>query len=62
MDDAVLVASIRKRVIEHDRKLYEQWMTFLEDAFAQMIEDAIGITPTDMRRESAPEHERSGHG
>lgn len=60
MDDAILVGSLSMRLAEDD-ETRRAWQAFMEHAFARFIEDVVGVQPT-MTRETAPEHERGGHG
>ncbi len=60
MDDALLIASIRRGVVDTDRALFDEWREFLQRAFGVV---AKNITDEELvwgDPESAPEHERSG--
>ena len=60
MDDALLLGSIKRSIVETDERLFDEWREFMQRAFGLVAVRAIGVEPVWSEPEKAPEHERSG--
>jgi hypothetical protein len=65
MVNAILIGSIAKGIVENDRRLWLDWKAIMTSAMANAVKELTGAEPDaepEMIEESAPEHERAGHG
>jgi hypothetical protein len=62
MADANLLGSIAMGAIENNRERKQAFMEMMRDIAADIIEDKTGVRPTWQDLQTAPEHERAGHG
>lgn len=60
MDSAVLLSSIRRTIIDNDRRAFDLWRDFLQAAFGDMLKGIAGAELEWGDPQPAPEHERSG--
>lgn len=61
MDGALLLGSIRMTIVA-DPKHKRAFMDLMQEAVADILEQATGVRPTWGGEKAAPEHERAGHG
>jgi hypothetical protein len=59
MDGAILVSSVRRRMLNEDPELWEDWRTLMRMAF-ERYHERLGLPVTEWKEIPAPEHERSG--
>ncbi len=60
MNGALLLGSARMAFITRDKARKAAFMGMMQEAVADLIEDAVGTRPTWNAPVSAPEHERAG--
>lgn len=60
MEGALLLGSARMAFITRDKARKVAFMGMMQEAVADLIEDAVGTRPTWNAPTSAPEHERAG--
>lgn len=62
MSRPIFLGSIRMGAVADNPQRKEAFMNMMRDIVSDIIEAEIGIRPTWGGPQSAPEHERSGHG
>jgi hypothetical protein len=62
MKDAIFLGSIRMGVVLANQERKQAFMDLMREVVADTIEETTGIRPQWAGPQTAPEHERSGHG
>ena len=62
MDGAQLLASVQFAFVNNSDERKRQFMAFVQECFADMLQDLVGVRPTfPDPPQNAPEHERGGN-
>ncbi len=59
MDDAVLMASIRRSLCDADPKIFDEWVLLMQSCMTVFCREVLGQEPT-FDIVPAPEHDRAG--
>jgi hypothetical protein len=61
MENAQLVASIRRAVCDADEAVFDAFKDLVRKVVSSLTKRVLGAEPIRMEEEAAPEHERAGH-
>lgn len=60
LDDALLLGSMRRNVLDKDRAIWEAWKTLMQTVISEACLRSIGVAPESFGEIRAPEHEKAG--
>jgi hypothetical protein len=61
MEGAILIASMRKSLLQSVPGLFDLWMEDLRASLALATEEVLGVEMESFETRPAPQHERAGH-